>query len=77
MHILKSIYDSDKTLEDVEKEQIKLNSDLDCKNEGPPYYKSFEQLNTIEKVNDLYKSRTKVIQMFNVTLKVCLNILMS
>ena len=77
MHILNSIYDSGKFLEDVEKEQIKLNSDLGCINEGPPYYKSFEQLNTIEKVNDLYKSRTKVIQMFNVMLKLCLNILMN
>ena len=65
MHIFKSIYVGDSTLEDVEEEQIKLNSDLGHVNQGPPQYKTFEQLDIIEEVRDLCNSREKVIQMFN------------
>ena len=65
MHIFKSIYVGDSTLEDVEEEQIKLNSDLGHVNQGPPRYKTFEQLDIIEEVRDLCNSREKVIQMFN------------
>ena len=65
MHIFKSIYSGDRTLEDVEKEQEKLAADLGRINQGPLYYKSFDQLNTIEKVRDLYNSREKAVKMFN------------
>ena len=34
-------------------------------NQGHPQYKSFQQLNIIEKVRNLYDSREKVVQMFN------------
>ena len=43
MHIFKSIYNGDRTLEDVEKEQEKLAVDLGRINQGLSYYKSFEQ----------------------------------
>ena len=65
MHIFKSIYNGDRTLEDVEEEQKKFSSDLGCINQGPPQYKIFEQLDTIEKVRDIYNSREKVTHMFN------------
>ena len=65
MHSFKGIYDGDRTLEDVGEEQIKLSSDLGRINQGPPQYKSFEQLHTTEKVTDLYNSREKIVKMFN------------
>ena len=65
MHIFKSIYDGDRILEDIEEEQIKLSSDLGHVNQRPPKYKTFEQLDIIEKVRGLYNSREKVMQMFN------------
>ena len=42
----------------------KLKSDLGHIKQGPAYYKSPEQLNTIENIKNLYESREKVIQMF-------------
>ena len=65
MHIFKSICNGDRTLEDVEKKQEKLGADLGHINQGPLQYKSFEQLDTIEKVRDLYNSREKVVKVFN------------
>ena len=78
MHIFKSIYDGDKTLEDVEKEQIKLTSHLGHINQGPAQYKSFEQLDTIEKVKDVYNSRVKKLsKCLMILLEICLKIFMS
>ena len=54
-----------KALEDVEKEQEKFKADLGYINQGPPQYKSFEQLNVIEKVRNLYNSRENVVKVFN------------
>ena len=50
MRIFKSIYSGERTLEDAEKEQ----ENLVRINQGPPYYQSFEQMNIIEKVRNLY-----------------------
>ena len=65
LHIFKSIHDEDITLEDVEKDQIKLNSDLGHIRQGNPKNKSEEQNNVINNVTNLYESREKVVQMFN------------
>ena len=43
MHIFKSIYNSDITLEDIEKEQIKLKKDLGRIKQRDPKDKSSEQ----------------------------------
>ena len=42
MHFFKSIYNGDKTLEDVEEEQTRLGSDLGRISQGNPQYKAFE-----------------------------------
>ena len=57
MHIFKSIYNCDRTLEDVEKQQEELAANLGRINQGPPNYKSFDQLDIIETVRDHYNSR--------------------
>ena len=43
----------------------KLKSDLGHIKQGPTYYKSPKQLNTIENIKILYESREKIVQMFN------------
>ena len=60
-HTFKGIYNGNITLEDVEKDQIKLKSDLRHIKEGNPKNRSEEQNN----VSNLYESREKVVQMFN------------
>ena len=65
LHIFKSIHDGDITLEDAEKDKIKLKSDLGHIRQGNPENMSEEQNNVINNVTNLYKSREKVIQMFN------------
>ena len=52
-------------LDDVEKEQIKLKSDLNHINHGPWKYKSPEQAETISNIDNLYNSRAEVVKMFN------------
>ena len=47
-HIFKNIFNGDIALEDVEKEQTKLKSDLYHINQGPKYNKSPKQLNIIK-----------------------------
>ena len=65
LHIFKSIYDGDITLEDVEKDKIKLKSDLGHIRQENPKNRSEEQNNVINNVTNFYESREKVIQMFN------------
>ena len=65
MHIFKSIYNGDKTLEDVEKEQIKLRKDLGRIKQGDPKHKSPEQKKAINNIKNLYNSREKDVKMFN------------
>ena len=49
-HIFKSIKNGDIALENVEKEQMKLKSNLNPINQGPKYNKSLQQLNTIKNI---------------------------
>ena len=65
MHIFKSIHNGDIPLEDVSKEQRDLKKDLGCIKQGDPRDKSEEQKKTIDNINNLYKSREKVVKMFN------------
>ena len=64
LHSFKSIYNGNITLEDVEKDQINLKSDLGHIRQGNPKNRSQEQNNVIN-VTNLYESREKVVQMFN------------
>ena len=52
-------------LEDVEKEQIKLKSNLNHINQGLGRNKSPEELNTIKNINKFYKLREEAVKMFN------------
>ena len=65
LHIFKSIHDGDITSEDVEKDQIKLKSDLGHIRQGNPKNRLEEQNNVINNITNLYESREKVVQMFN------------
>ena len=65
MHIFKSINNGDISLEDIEKEQIKFKRDLAQIKQQNPRNRSEEQEKTINNTTNLYKSRQKVVQMFN------------
>ena len=65
MHIFKSIYNGDITLEDVEKEQTELKKDLGHIKQEDPKDKSPQQKKTINNIKNFYNSREKVVQMFN------------
>ena len=77
MHIFKSIYNGDRTLEDVEKEQEKLAVDLGRINQGPSYYKSFKQLDTIEKLKISITQEKKLSKYLMITLKICLKVFLN
>ena len=62
-NIFKNIHNGNIALEDVEKEQIKLNSDLGYKKQENPKNKPPEQTKTINNTENLYNSREKVVQM--------------
>ena len=65
LHIFKDIYDEDRTLENIEKEQIKFIKYLGHIKQGSPKNRSREQEKTINNIKNLYESREKVIQLFN------------
>ena len=65
MHICKIIYKSDKTLEDVEKEQIELKRDLGHIKQGDSKDKSQEQEKIINNIKNFYDLREEVVRMFN------------
>ena len=65
LHIFKSIYNGNITLEDLEKDQIKLKSDLGHIRHGNPKNSSEEENNVVNNVTNLYESREKIVQMFN------------
>ena len=58
-NIFKDIHNCNIALEDVTKEQIKLNSDLGCIKQGNPKNKSSEQAMTINNIENIYNSRQK------------------
>ena len=61
----KNIHNGNIALEDVEKEQIKLKSDLGYIKQENPKNKSPEQTKTINNIENLYNSIERVAQMFN------------
>ena len=65
MHIFKIIHNGDINLEEIEKEQIKFKRDLAHIKQGNTKNRSEEQEKTINNTTNLYKSRQKVVQMFN------------
>ena len=77
-HISKSIHDDNIALEDVEKEQIKLKSDLACIKQGPWKYKSPQQKHkqyVILKV--VITQEKKLPKCLMIMLKICLKAFMS
>ena len=65
VHIFKSIHNGNTTLEDIEKEQIKLKRDLGHIKQGYPKNRSKEQEKTINDIKNLYDSKENVVQLFN------------
>ena len=65
MHIFKSIHTGDKTLKDIEKEQIELKRDLGRIKQGDRRDKSEEQKKTIDNIKNLYNLREEVVKIFN------------
>ena len=55
LHVFKGIHDGDITLEDIEKDKIKLKSDLGHIRQGNPENRSEEQNNVINNVTNLYE----------------------
>ena len=64
-HIFKSIHDCNIALEDVEKEQKELKSDLSHIKQGNPKNRSHEKTKEINNIENLYKSREEVLNLFN------------
>ena len=65
MHIFKGIHTGDTTLEDIEKEKMKLKRDLGRIKQGDPKDKSQEQKKIINNIKNLYNSREEVVRMYN------------
>ena len=61
----KNIHNGNIALEDVEKEQVKLKSDLGYIKQENPKNKSPKQTKTINNIENLYNSIERVAQMFN------------
>ena len=65
LHIFKSIYKGDKTLEELEKEQIECKRHLGNTKQENPKKRSEEQQKTIDNIENLYNTRQKVVKMYN------------
>ena len=65
MHIFKSIYNGDISLEDIEKEQRKFGRELARIRQGNPKNRSKEQEKIINDTTNLYNLRQEVVKMFN------------
>ena len=66
INIFKSIHSGDKTLEDIEQEQNKFKKEINITKKGNPKKKrSEEQQETIDNIENLYKSRQEVANLFN------------
>ena len=63
MNIFKNIHSGDTTLEDIEQEQNKSKKEI-IKQENPKK-RSEKQQETIDNIENLYKSRQEVVNMFN------------
>ena len=65
MNIFKNINSGDKTLEDIEQEQNKFKKEINIINQGNPKKRSEKQEETIDNIENIYKSRQEVVNMFN------------
>ena len=65
MNTFKSIHSGDKTLKDIEQEQNKIKKEITIIKQGNPKKRSEEQQETIDNIENIYKSRQKVVSMFN------------
>ena len=63
--MIKSIYNGDKTLEDIEEEKIKFKKHLSHIKQGNPKTRSEEQQKTIDNVENLYNARQEIVKMYN------------
>ena len=61
----KSIHSGDKTLEDIEQEQNKFKKEIAIIKQGNPKKRSEKQQEEIDNIENLYKSRQEVVNMFN------------
>ena len=77
LHIFKSIYKGDKTLEEIEKEQIELKRYLSNIKQGNPKKRSEEQQKTMDNIENLYNIRQKIVKMYNDYAKNSLEIFMN
>ena len=64
-NIFKSIHSGHKTLEDIEQEQNKFKKEIIIIKQRNPKKRSEEQQKTTDNIENLYKSRQKVVDMFN------------
>ena len=71
-HIFKSINDGDIALEDVEKEQIKLKSDLGHIKQGPWRYKSPKQTQKYVILKIFICQEKKLLKCLMIMLRICL-----
>ena len=65
MNIFKNIHSGNKTLEDIEQEQNKFKKEINIIKQGNPKKRSEKQQETINNIENLYKSRQEVVNMFN------------
>ena len=65
MNISKNVHSGDKTLEDMEQEQNKFKKEINIIKQGNPKKRSEKQQETINNVENLYKSRQEGVNMFN------------
>ena len=65
MTIFKNIHSGNKTLEDIEQEQNKFKKEINIIKQGNPKHLSEKQQETIDNIENLYKSRQEVVNMFN------------
>ena len=65
MNIFKNMNSGDKTLEDIEQEQNKFKKEINIIKQGNPKKRSEKQEETIDNIENLYKSRQEVVNMFN------------
>ena len=65
INIFKSIHSGYKTLEDIEQEQNKFKKEINIIKQGNRKKRSEKQQETINNIENIYKSREEVVNMFN------------
>ena len=65
LHLYRDIFDGNIILAKAEEDQKQFKSDLNEMTRGNTQKKSVDQIKTIENIKNLYKSRQKVVDLFN------------